>query len=74
MSDPIISQCYGKTPSSWRYSNGLHAGVDMWQSGDIAIRAVDNGVAYFYRGSSSLGNNVRIFHSNGKMTLYLHLQ
>lgn len=74
MGSPRISQCFGKTPSSWRYSNGLHMGIDMWQSGDTAVRAVDDGVAYFYRGSSSLGNNVRVFHSNNKMTLYLHLQ
>lgn len=75
LSDPIISQCYGKTPFSSVYSNGLHMGVDMWQSGGaVAVQAVEDGVAYFYRGSGNLGNNVRVFHSNGKMTLYLHLQ
>lgn len=75
MENPHISQCYGKTPSSgYLYSNGLHEGVDMYNNDSIAVRAVDDGVAYFYRGSSSLGNNVRVFHPNGKMTLYLHLQ
>lgn len=74
MSNPRISQCYGKTPFSWVYNNGLHMGVDMYDNNDLTVRAVDDGEAYFYRGSSSLGNNVRIFHSNGKMTLYLHLQ
>lgn len=74
MEGPRISQCYGRTPFSWVYSNGLHAGIDMYNNANTAIRAVEDGVAYSYRGSSSLGNNVRVFHSNGKMTLYLHLQ
>ncbi len=74
MENPKISQCYGKTPYSFVYSNGLHEGVDMYNNDNIAVRSVDDGVAYFYRGSSSLGNNVRVFHHNGKMTLYLHLQ
>jgi peptidoglycan hydrolase CwlO-like protein len=76
MNDIIITQCYGRTPvSAYLYAGGIHYGVDMSKSGgDIAVRAVDDGVAYSYRGTSSLGNNVRIFHSNGKMTLYLHLQ
>lgn len=74
MSSPRMTQCYGKTPYSFVYANGLHEGIDIYDSDDLAVRAVDDGVAYFYRGSSSLGNNVRVFHNNGKMTLYLHLQ
>ena len=74
MENPKISQCYGKTPFSFVYSNGLHEGVDMYNNDNVAVKSVDDGVAYFYRGSSSLGNNVRVFHSSGKMTLYLHLQ
>lgn len=74
MESPHISQCFGKTPYSFVYASGVHAGLDMYDSANIAVHAVDDGVAYFYRGDSSLGNNVRIFHSNGIMTLYLHLQ
>ena len=74
MSNPRISQCFGKTPYSFVYLNGRHDGLDLYNSSDIAVRSVSDGVAYFYRGSSSLGNNVRVFHPNGKMTLYLHLQ
>lgn len=74
MNNPTVSQCYGKTPFSSVYSNGLHEGFDMYDNADITVKAVDDGVAYFYRGSSALGNNVRVFHNNGKMTLYLHLQ
>lgn len=74
MENPKISQCYGHTPYSFVYSNGFHEGVDMYDNNNLAVRAVEDGVAYFYRGSSSLGNNVRVFHPSGKMTLYLHLQ
>lgn len=74
MANPTISQCFGSTPYSWVYQNKLHDGLDMYDNGDITVRAVDDGNAYFYRGTSAFGNNVRIFHSNGKMTLYLHLQ
>ncbi len=74
MTSPRMTQCYGKTPYSFVYANGIHEGIDIYDSNDIAVRSVDDGVAYFYRGSGSLGNNVRVFHANGRMTLYLHLQ
>lgn len=74
MKTPRITQCYGHTPWSWRYSNNLHLGIDMADSDAIQVRAVAEGEAYFYRGETSFGNNVRIFHPDGKMSLYLHLQ
>ncbi len=78
MSNPFITQCYGHTPWSFMYNspkNGqFHDGLDMADPENKAVKAVDDGVAYVYRGSTSFGNNVRIFHKNGKMTLYLHLQ
>jgi murein DD-endopeptidase MepM/ murein hydrolase activator NlpD len=74
MENPNISQCFGSTPYSFVYTNGRHDGLDMYDSNNVAVRSIDDGIAYFYRGNSSLGNNVRVFHSNGKMTLYLHLQ
>lgn len=74
LSNPKMSQCYGKTPYSFVYANGLHEGIDIYDQSDITVKSVADGVAYFYRGSGALGNNVRVFHSNGKMTLYLHLQ
>ena len=74
MNNPKISQCYGHTPYSWVYKGNFHQGIDMFNIDDLAIRAIDEGEAYFYRGQGSFGNNVRIFHPNGKMTLYLHMQ
>lgn len=71
---PYITQCYGNTPYSYVYSGNFHHGLDMATGGNIQVTAAEDGVAYFFRGSTSFGNNVRIFHSNGKMSLYLHLQ
>jgi peptidoglycan hydrolase CwlO-like protein len=74
MNSPTISQCFGHTPYSWRYASGIHNGIDMYDDGDIMIRAPESGNAYSYRGGQSAGNGVFIFHDNGKMTLYWHLQ
>jgi len=74
MANPAISQCFGHTPWSWRYQSGIHNGVDMYDDNNTLIKAVDSGNAYTYRGGQSAGNGVFIFHDNGKMTLYWHLQ
>lgn len=71
---PYITQCFGSTPYSSVYSGNFHRGLDMAAKGTVPIRAIEGGTAYFYRGQTSFGNNVRIFHPNGKMSLYLHLQ
>jgi len=74
MANPIISQCFGHTPWSWRYPSGIHNGIDMYDDGNPLVKAVEGGNAYTYRGGQSRGNGVFIFHDNGKMTLYWHLQ
>ncbi len=69
-----ITQGRGHTPYSYLYSDHFHHGIDM-VSQNKAVMSVNDGVAYFYRNAgSSLGNHVKIFHPDGKMTLYLHLQ
>ncbi|MCL4383988.1 hypothetical protein M1116_00880 [Patescibacteria group bacterium] len=68
-----ITQCRGNTKYSYLYSDHFHHGIDM-VSTNKTVYAVDDGEAYFFRGDSSLGNHVKLFHSDGKMTLYLHLQ
>lgn len=75
MNDPIeITQERGKTPYAFLYADRFHHGIDMVSSNKTIVSVAD-GVAYFYRNSqSSLGNHVKIFHPDGKMTLYLHLQ
>lgn len=75
MSNPTITQCFGHTPfSAAYYKSGVHSGVDMFDDANPLIKAVDGGNAYTYRGGQSAGNGVFIFHDNGKMTLYWHLQ
>lgn len=74
MASPTVSQCFGHTPWSWRYQTGIHNGLDLYDDGNTMIKAVEAGNAYTYRGGQSAGNGVFIFHDNGKMTLYWHLQ
>lgn len=75
MSEPLtITQGRGNTPYSYLYSDRFHHGIDM-VSTNKTVKAVNDGIAYFFRNAgSSLGNHVKLFHSDGKMTLYLHLQ
>lgn len=69
-----ITQERGVTFFSKNYSDNFHHGIDM-VSDNTTIVAVNDGVAYFYRNAgSSLGNHVKLFHPDGKMTLYLHMQ
>ncbi len=69
-----ITQERGVTSFSRNYSDNFHHGIDMVS--DIkTIVSVNDGVAYFYRNTnSSLGNHAKVFHSDGKMSLYLHMQ
>lgn len=69
-----ITQLRGHTPYAYLYSDRFHHGLDM-VSTDKRIFAIEDGVAYTFRNTkSSLGNHVKLFHPDGKMTLYLHLQ
>jgi septal ring factor EnvC (AmiA/AmiB activator) len=72
-----ITQRYGKTPYSaiYRYSGGIHTGVDMVSS-DKVVYAVADGTLYSYTGKCGSSNlNIKfIDHGNGIKTLYLHVQ
>lgn len=69
-----ITQERGVTSFSRNYSDNFHHGIDM-VSDNKTILSVNDGVAYFFRNpQSSLGNHAKVFHSDGKMTLYLHMQ
>lgn len=71
-----ISQGSGFTCYSNLYYKGrVHPAWDMWGYKGTPIYAVDDGKAYFCRNClGDGGNGVFIFHSNGLMTLYWHLQ
>jgi len=77
--DPIrLTQHYGHTPYSWvyKYSGGIHTGLDMVSSTSDIIRAPADG--NLYRSSQSCGsstiNIVYIEHGSGIISFYLHVQ
>ncbi len=74
--NPVISQGSGYTCYSSLYYRGrAHPAWDMWGPSGTLIRAAEDGNAYFCRNClGDGGNGVFIFHSNGLMTLYWHLQ
>jgi len=75
MNEPIrITQSRGQTQYSYLYSDRFHHGIDM-VSTNKTITAINEGMAYFFRNpASSLGNHIKLFHPDGYMTLYLHMQ
>ncbi len=71
-----ISQGFGQTCySSVYYRGNPHPAFDMYNNSDIAVRSVEEGQGYFCRNCTGDGaNGVFVFHPNGKMSLYWHLQ
>lgn len=71
-----ISQGSGQTCYSNVYYGGKpHPAYDMYNNSNIVVRAVEEGQAYFCRNcTGDGGNGVFLFHPNGKMSLYWHLQ
>ena len=72
-----ITQGRGHTPYDYKYSDRFHHGIDMWTNNKI-IYAIDDGVAYYFKDKypnqkKEYGNHIKLFHPDGKMTLYLHL-
>ena len=80
LSDPIIvTQRYGTTPWSWRYkySGGIHTGVDMVSNGSAVIMAPSDGTLYSSSQSCGGSSNINIKyidHGNGLISYYLHVQ
>jgi peptidoglycan hydrolase CwlO-like protein len=79
LSQPIeVTQGYGVTPWSWRYSysGGIHTGYDMVSRSSDVIRAVADGTLY----SSSQNCNGPVIkikyidHGGGLVSFYLHVQ
>jgi len=71
----------GYTISQGPYGGFSHRNVQAYDlvSSNKTIYAIEDGVAYSYRNPSNpynngFGNHIKIFHPDGKMSLYLHLQ
>lgn len=73
-----MTQHFGKTPWSWRYSysGGIHTGFDMVSTGGDVIRAPSDGE--LYSSSQSCGSSIikikYIDHGSGTISFYLHVQ
>lgn len=76
MSDVRLTQNYGSnTCYNFMYGGKPHPALDMVGMGDISVRAVADGEAYFCRNClKDGGNGVFIFHDGGYMSLYWHLK
>lgn len=76
MSNIRVTQNYGSnTCYNWLYGGKPHPALDLVGSGDISVRAVDDGEAYFCRNClGDGGNGVFVFHDDRYMTLYWHLK
>ena len=75
-SDLKITQGFGDTCYSGQlYGGKPHPAYDMYNNSNKLVKAVEEGQAYFCRNcTGDGGNGVFLFHANGKMTLYWHLQ
>ncbi len=76
--DVILTQHYGHTPYSWRYtySGGIHTGLDMYSGTSAIIRAPKDGTL-FSASQNCSGSTIKIKyieHGDGLVSLYLHVQ
>ncbi len=74
-----ITQYFGKTPYSWRYtySGGIHTGFDMISTSGNVIRAPKDGTLYSSSqacGNSSVIKIKYIDHGDNVVSFYLHVQ
>lgn len=76
MTNARITQSYGgNTCYNWMYGGKTHPALDMVAIGDISVKSVADGTAYFCRNClGDGGNGVFIFHADSYMTLYWHLK
>ena len=76
--DIRVTQRFGRTPYSWRYtySGGIHTGIDMVSTNEI-IRAPKDGTLYSSSQSCGGGSIIKIKyidHGDGVTSFYLHVQ
>lgn len=71
-----LTQNFGSaTCYNWMYGGKPHPALDMVGVGNLSVKSVDDGEAYFCRNClKDGGNGVFVFHKNGKMSLYWHLK
>ena len=76
MENIMVTQNYGgNTCYNYLYKGKDHPALDLVTQGNISVKSVDDGEAYFCRDClNDGGNGVFVFHSDNYMTLYWHLK
>jgi peptidoglycan hydrolase CwlO-like protein len=75
LSNPVITQQFGKTKWSSRYLSGFHTGVDMVDYNDRTVRAPASGTLYYAKVACGNPINIAIIdHGGDVFSDFLHLE
>ncbi len=75
LSNPVITQQFGKTKWSSRYLSGFHTGVDMVDYNDRTVRAPASGTLYYAKVACGNPINIAIIdHGSDIFSDFLHLE
>ena len=69
----IVTSPYGNRPHPIFGTERFHSGIDIGAAAGASVLASDGGTVTVATYSSSYGNYVMIYHSNGTYTLYAHM-
>jgi len=75
LSNPIITQGFGKTIWSSRYLSGFHTGIDIVDYNDRAVKAPESGTLYYAKVACGNAINIAIIdYGGGTLSDFLHLE
>lgn len=75
LANPVITQEFGQTQWSQRYTAGFHTGIDMVDYNNYAVTAPEGGTLYYAKIPCGNPINIGIIeHSGGVVSMFLHLQ
>jgi peptidoglycan hydrolase CwlO-like protein len=75
MDSPQVTQRFGKTPWSWRYSGGRHTGIDMVDDNTKITAPADGVYVRSVQNCYGVGlNYAAIDHGGGVVSYYLHIR
>lgn len=69
----IVTSTYGNRMHPIFGTERFHSGIDIGAASGASVLAADGGTVTVATYSSSYGNYVMIYHSNGTYTLYAHM-
>lgn len=68
-----VGSMYGWRVHPITGENSFHFGIDIPAPSGTNVRAADEGVVSVSKRSDSAGNMIKILHTNGFITVYMHL-